>query len=118
MFADMGCPFKLILFSMNKLIFKEFDAIKRDFEDIKRYSLLGAKTVLNIDDVCLFTGLSKSHVYKLTCNREIPHYKKNGKMLFFDKAEIEAWMKDNRVETRQEAEQMAISYVVGKGGRR
>lgn len=33
-------------------------------------------------------------------------------MLYFDRAEIENWMKQNRVATRQEIEQQAIHYVV------
>ena len=82
------------------------------------YSLLSAKNVLTIDDVSLLTGLSKSHLYRLTCNHEIPHYKR-AKMLYFDRKELEDWMKQNRVATQQEAEQAAIAYVVTgkqKGG--
>ncbi len=75
------------------------------------YSLLAAKSVLTLDDVALLTGLSKSHLYRLTCNHEIPHYKR-AKMLYFDRAEIEAWMKQNRVATRQEIEQQAINYMI------
>lgn len=95
---------------MEEKIFAELDAIKR-------YSLLAAKTVLNLEDVALLTGLSKSHLYKLTCTRQIPHYKQNGKNMYFDRAEVEAWMKQNRVTTQAEAEQQAIAYTVtGKKG--
>ena len=34
------------------------------------YSLLAAKNVLTLEDVSLLTGLSKSHLYKLTCNHQ------------------------------------------------
>lgn len=93
---------------------------------IERNTLLAAKNVLDIDDVALLTGLSKSHIYKLTCNSQIPYYKPTGKHLYFDRAEVEAWMKRNRVNTQEEAEQAAIKYVVAgrvkvsgrvKGGR-
>lgn len=83
------------------------------------YSLLAAKNVLTLEDVALLTGLSKSHLYRLTCTRQIPFYKPNGKQIYFDRAEIESWMKQNRVATQQEAEQAAIVYVVTgkqKGG--
>ena len=75
------------------------------------YTLLAAKNVLTLDDVSLLTGLSKSHLYKLTCNRQIPHYKPNGKQLYFDRAEIEAWMKQGKVNTIDESEQMAAVYL-------
>ena len=97
------------------------EAILNKLETIEVYSLLAAKNVLNLEDVALLTGLSKSHLYRLTCTRQIPYYRPNGKMIYFDRGEIESWMKQNRVATRQEAEQAAIAYVVTdkqKGGAR
>ena len=89
---------------------------------IERNTLLAAKNVLNISDVALLTGLSKSWLYKATCTHSIPYYKPNGKQVYFDRAEIEAWMKQNRVATTDEIEQMATNYVVTgkmkKGGSR
>ena len=83
-------------------------------EAIERYSLLAAKNVLCFDDVVLLTGLSRSHLYKLTCKCQRPHYKPNGKHLYFDRNEVEAWMKQNRVNTTLEAEQEAINYIIRK----
>lgn len=74
------------------------------------------KKMLSIDDVSVLTGLSKSHLYKMTCSHQIPYYKPNGKLMYFDKAEIEEWMRQNRIETTDEAEQRALSYVIEKGG--
>ena len=81
-------------------------------EAIERNSLLAAKNVLTIDDVALLTGLSKSHIYKLTCSKQIPFYRPNGKLVYFDRAELESWLKQNRVNTTEEAEQQAIAYVM------
>ena len=93
----------------------ETTTILQELSQIKAYSLLGAKSVLCLDEVALLTGLSKSHIYKLTCTKQIPYYKPNGKYMYFDKAEIESWMRRGRIATQQEAEQQAIAYVV-KGG--
>ena len=82
---------------------------------IERYSLLGAKNVLLLDDVALLTGLSKSRLYKLTCGKQIPFYK-NAKMLYFDKKEIEDWMRQNKSISQMEAEQKADAYLFRKGG--
>ncbi|MBV3638582.1 helix-turn-helix domain-containing protein [Bacteroides cellulosilyticus] len=79
---------------------------------IERYSLLAAKNVLCFEDVTLLTGFSKSHLYKLTCSHQIPHYKPNGKQIYFDRTEIEDWMKQNRIATVQEIDQAATNYVV------
>lgn len=80
------------------------------------YSLLAAKNVLTLEDVALLTGLSKSHLYKLTCTHQIPYYRPNGKQIYFDRGEVEAWMKQNRVATQQESDQQAAAYVAKKGG--
>lgn len=85
--------------------------MEEKLDKILTYSLLAAKNVLTLEDTALLTGLSKSHLYRLTCTHQIPHYKR-AKMLYFDRAEIEAWMKQSRVATRQEIEQQAINYMV------
>ena len=82
---------------------------------IKAYILLSAKNVLNVDDVVILTGLSKQHIYKLTYAHKIPYYKPNGKLMYFNRNEIEAWMQQNRVTPLVEAQQSAIVHVV-KGG--
>ena len=75
------------------------------------------KNVLNLDEVCSLTGLSKSHVYKLTCWGKIPHYKQS-KHLFFDRVEIENWLKTNRFKPSDEINKEAATIVTlkGKGG--
>lgn len=69
-----------------------------------------SKTVLNLSEVCELTGLSKSHLYKLTCWGRIPFYKQ-AKHLFFDRAEVENWLKSNRFKTSNEIEVEANSFV-------
>ena len=87
-------------------------------ECIERYALLGAKNVLTIDDVALLTALSKSYIYRLTSSKQIPYYNPNGKKIYFDRKEIETWMKQNRVNTADEAEREAIRYTVSQRVRR
>ena len=82
------------------------------------YSLLEAKNVLALEDVALLTGLSKSHLYRLTCTHQIPYYKPNGKQIYFDRAEIESWMKQNRVATAAEINQQAQVFCMKQGGAR
>lgn len=90
---------------MEQTIIEKLDAIERN-------TLLASKNVLTIDDVALLTGISKSTLYKMTCKKQLPHYKPNSKLLFFDRKEIEEWAKQNRVNTWAEAEQKALAYTV------
>lgn len=91
--------------------------MEEKLEKILMYSLLAAKNVLTLEEAALLTGLSKSTLYKLTCSHQIPHYKR-AKMLYFDRAELEAWMKQNRVASEQEIEERAVSYVLATGNKK
>lgn len=91
------------------------EQFKEQLNRIEQNTLLAAKNVLDMDDVAALTGLSKSYIYKLTCRKEIPYYKPNGKLCYFDRKEIEEWQKQNRVLTSAEAEQQAAKYIIEKG---
>jgi excisionase family DNA binding protein len=92
--------------------------ILKKLEEIKQLTLLGAKKALTMTDAATLTGLGKSYLYKLCCAREIPHYKsQGGKLTYFDKDELEAWLLNHKVETAQEIDREATNYVVtGKKG--
>jgi len=90
------------------------EELKEQLAKIEQYSLLAAKRALSIDDACLLSGISKSHLYKLTCKHLIPHYKPNGKMVYFDKTELENWLLQNRVTPVAEAEQDALNLLLRK----
>jgi len=84
--------------------------ILAELEQIKCYSLLAAKSMLTLSEAALMTGLSKAYLYRLTCTKQIPYYKPNGRV-YFNKSELEAWMQQNRMNTTAEAESKAAAYV-------
>lgn len=90
-------------------------------DKIERATLLATiatKNVLVFDEVAVYMGVSKSHLYKLTSASLIPHYKPRGKMLYFDREELEKWLLQNRVATTDEIEERATAYTAKgiKGG--
>jgi excisionase family DNA binding protein len=95
--------------------------VKKEFEKLQKMALLGTKKAFTMNDAALFTGLSKSHMYKLVCKKKIPHYKSDGgKFTYFDKDELTAWMLQHRVKTSDELETEAANYIVAgkrKGGK-
>jgi excisionase family DNA binding protein len=89
--------------------------ILSELQELKNLTLLGAKQVLTMSDTALLTGLSKSHLYKLVCAKQIPYYKsQGGKLTYFDKGELNRWLLQNRVKTSDELETEAATYVVTK----
>lgn len=75
------------------------------------------KEILNLHETSEFTGLSKSHIYKLTSAGSIPHFKQS-KHLFFDKDEVVKFLKQNRVKTSRELEDEAKNALNLKGGKK
>jgi len=70
--------------------------------------------VLSFKKACKYLNLSSSYLYKLTHSRQIPHYKPNGKKLYFKQCELEDWLLRNRVKTADEIEQEAIDHTIKK----
>lgn len=90
----------------------EIQELNTKLDRIERITLIGSKNVLTMDDASLVTGLSKGYLYRLTSTQRIPHYKLNGRNLYFKKSEIEDWLLQNRVSTQSEIESAATTYTV------
>ena len=69
-----------------------------------------SKEVLTSQEASRYMGISLSHLYKLTMRQEIPHYKPMGKMCYFNRRELEGWLRLNRIGTAAEAAQQAQEY--------
>lgn len=87
--------------------------------DLITANIIGTtKAVLTSEEAARYMGISKSCLYKWTMSRQIPHYKSpTGKLCFFNRAEVEAWMQSNRVATDDELETKAQAMAM-KGGKR
>ena len=76
------------------------------------------KEVLTSQEASRYLGVSMSYLYKLTMDRMLPHYKPLGKMVYFNRHELEEWLQKNRVNSKAEAKQTAAAYCLRKGGRK
>ena len=74
--------------------------------NLKNDNTLNIKNVLTFDETSVYTGISKSYLYKLTSKRQIPHYKPTGKLIFFKLDELERWLLSHRIGTREELKQL------------
>lgn len=72
---------------------------------------------LTFNEAATFLSCSKSYLYKLTHQRAVPCYKPMGKKLFFKRQELEGFLFQRPVRTREALEQEAVDHVaVRKGG--
>lgn len=67
------------------------------------------KPVLNFEEGCQYCGIAQSSMYKHTSANRIPHYKPEGKLIYFKREELDEWMLRNRQSTLDEMQQKATS---------
>tara|TARA_R110000751_G_scaffold156988_1_gene262397 strand:+ start:541 stop:813 length:273 start_codon:yes stop_codon:yes gene_type:complete len=58
--------------------------------------LLANKKILSLEEACDYTGISRSYLYKLTSTGMIPHSKPSGKLIYFEREELENWLMQNK----------------------
>lgn len=73
------------------------------------------KEVLNFNEAAEYLELSVSHLYRLTSTKQIPHFCPQGRKLYFNRQELDAWLQRNRQTTTDEIEKMATDYIIKKG---
>lgn len=70
------------------------------------------KETLDLGEAANYIHQSKSHLYKLTSQNLIPHYKPNGKKIYFKRSELDDWVLKNKAWSADELEQKAQSHLV------
>ena len=85
--------------------------LEKRVEELEQMLFL-TKNVFSFDEASKFLNLSKSYLYKLTSGNLIPHYKPQGKILFFERADLEAWLRQNTIKTQAQIEQEAQKYIL------
>lgn len=84
--------------------------IDERFDRLEAATLIGVKTMLTAEEAAAYTGFTIKGIYVLTSKRQIPHYKKSGRLLF-KKAELDDWMSETRILTERELESKASTYM-------
>lgn len=88
------------------------EELKQVADLITANTIFCTKEVLTSDEAARYMGVSKSYLYKLTMNQQIPHFKPMGKMCYFNRQELEQWLQSNRIATAAEVEQRAVNYLI------
>jgi excisionase family DNA binding protein len=70
------------------------------------------KVVLNLNEAKAYLNISASHMYKLTSQKQIPHFCPQGKKLYFKREELDHWLLRNRQDSFDEIETMAANYLL------
>lgn len=93
------------------------EEIKQMAREVVQNTIFCSKAILTVNEAAAYLGISKNYLYKLTMRKEIPYYRPTGKIIYFDRKELEEWIKaNNRISTMQEINEQAQRYCMKKGG--
>lgn len=84
--------------------------IKEQLDRIEAYTMIAAKSVLNIKEASFILGMTPQAIRQKVRDREFPAYKPNINRLYFKKDELERWMLRNRSKSREELEAEALRH--------
>ncbi|MCD4735819.1 MAG: helix-turn-helix domain-containing protein [Bacteroidales bacterium] len=88
-------------------IYNKLAKIEKLIED----NTLNTKEFLNFSEAARYLNISQSLLYKMTSKREIVFYKPRGKIIFFMKKDLDAWITRNRIKSQDEIEQIANKHI-------
>ena len=79
-----------------------FEKIIQKLEKLEEIICKQEPEFYSIQEASVFLKISKSTLYKLTANREIPFYQPNGKLIYFKKSDLFDWLSKNKRRTINE----------------
>ena len=72
------------------------------------------RTLLTTEEAANYMGIKKSYLHKLMMKKEIPFFKPNGKLCYFDRQDLDKWMRRIRIASNQEIDSQAHGYILKK----
>ncbi|MBK7885178.1 MAG: helix-turn-helix domain-containing protein [Chitinophagaceae bacterium] len=102
----MENPFEIIIQKLNSI-----ENLLKNIPKVKNEPIPApVNEVLTFTEATKYINLSKSGLYKKTASRSIPHFKQS-KKLYFKRSELDDWMTQYRISTKDELEQKAMEYM-------
>ena len=76
------------------------------------------RDLMTTTEAARYLGLKPSYLYKLMMRRAIPYSKPGGKLCFFAKADLDAWLTRVRVKSQSEIDSEAARYSISRESRK
>lgn len=76
------------------------------------------KQLLNVNDFCKYTGMSKATVYRLTAKGLVKHFKPTGSLIYFKRSDVDNFLQQNPVQPVENISDMAAGFIIRKAGRK
>ncbi|SFI60984.1 DNA binding domain-containing protein, excisionase family [Kaistella treverensis] len=108
--------FSMLTFALTKRVNENMERDEIIIHKLNRIEkhIFGLKEILNVEELSDYTGFKKSYIYKLVHSNSIAFSKPNGKVLFFERKKIDAWLLKNSHKSNDEIQQEAIEFSLRK----
>lgn len=83
---------------MNKVI-----QLLKGIHDLLLQKSFTQKMLLSIKEASIYLDIDEQTLYNLNCKKKIPHYKPNGKKVYYKRDELDDWVFKNRISSNEES---------------
>lgn len=83
----------------------------KEIKELLKKQTIQQKEFLTVKEAVEFLGLSESRIHKMTCYKEVPHYKPGGKKIYLKRQELEQWILSGRVASTNDLDDELDSYL-------
>ncbi len=80
----------------------------------KQQISINERSLLTTMEAAQYLGVKPSYLYKMMMRRTIPYYKPGGKLCFFSREDLDAWLTSIRIKSQSEIENEAARYIVSR----
>ncbi len=81
----------------------------------KQQILTNERGLLTTTEVAQYLGVKPNYLYnKMMMRRAIPYYKPGGKLCFFSREDLDAWLTSIRIKFQSEIESKVAHYIVSR----
>lgn len=92
---------------MNEVIIQKIEKLHKQMQSLS----LSSKEILTLDEATTYLQVSKSFLYKLTSKGEITHFKPSGKLIYFQRQDLNNWMLQNKNEDYDKVEAEVYEFL-------
>ncbi len=91
----------------NREIAEKLESIESKLSDLTKAS----EKPFDLAAAADYLKMSRSHLYQLTCRGIIAHYKPGGKRIYFEKCDLDEYVRRNRIRSQFELESEAANRI-------
>lgn len=97
---------------LDELAKKLAPLILREIQTLNQSQSYSDRQMLTAQEAATFLNVSISTVYKYSHGRVIPHYKPQGREIYFKRCDLDNYVESRRIASQDELEAQADDYLV------